>query len=133
MQRYIRLICLIPELLQMVDEGQIALIPAVELSYLTKQQQQALYDEIECTDATPNLSQAQRMRALSRQIRLNSDTIHAVMSEEKANQNEQVKFKVEDLRGYFPKSYTPKDMSETILKLLSDYRSRQRSRDRGAR
>lgn len=133
MQRYIRLTCLIPELLQMVDEGRIALTPAVELSYLTKPQQRALYDEIEYTDATPSLSHAQRMRALSRQMRLSADAIHAVMSEEKANQKEQVKFKVEDLRGYFPKSYTPKDMSETILKLLSDYRSKQRNRDKGAR
>ena len=132
-QRYICLTCLIPELLQMVDEGRIALTPAVELSYLTKNQQQALYDEIEYTDATPNLSQAQRMRALSRQIRLSPDAIHAVMSEEKANQKEKIKFKVEDLQEYFPKSYTPKDMSETILKLLSDYHSRQRSRGRGAR
>jgi len=132
-QRYIRLTFLIPELLQMVDNGRIALTPAVELSYLTKNQQQALYDEIEYTDATPNLSQAQRMRALSRQIRLSPDIIHAVMSEEKANQKEQIKFKVEDLQEYFPKSYTPKDMSETILKLLSDYHSRQRSRDKGAR
>lgn len=133
MQRYIRLTCLIPELLQMVNEGRIAFTPAVELSYLTKQQQQALCDEIEYTDATPNLSQAQLMRALSRQIRLSPDAIHAVMSEEKANQKEQVKFKVEDQQEYFPKSYTPKDMSETILKLLSDYRSKQRSHDRGAR
>lgn len=135
-QRYVRLTELIPELLNMVDSGRIALTPAVELSYLTKVQQQALFEEIEYTDATPSLSQAQRLRSLSRQFRLNRDSIYAVMREEKANQKEQVKFKVEDLKVYFPKGYTPKDMSETIIKLLNDYRSKglnRKSKERGTR
>lgn len=127
-QRYIRLTELIPELLNMVDSGRIALTPAVELSYLTKSQQQALFEEIEYTDATPSLSQAQRLRLLSRQFRLSRDSIYAVMSEEKANQKEQVKFKVEDLKAYFPKGYTPKDMSETIIKLLDDFHNKDLSR-----
>lgn len=135
-QRYVRLTELIPELLNMVDSGRIALTPAVELSYLTKVQQQALFEEIEYTDATPSLSQAQRLRSLSRQFRLSRDSIYAVMREEKANQKEQVKFKVEDLKVYFPKGYTPKDMSETIIKLLNDYRSKglnRKSKERGTR
>lgn len=135
-QRYVRLTELIPELLNMVDSGRIALTPAVELSYLTKVQQQALFEEIEYTDATPSLSQAQRLRSLSRQFRLSRDSIYAVMSEEKANQKEQVKFKVEDLKAYFPKGYTAKDMSETIIKLLNDYHSKglnRKSKERGTR
>lgn len=123
LHRYIRLTHLIPELLAMVDEGRIALTPASEISYLTETQQKALYDEIEYTQATPSLSQAQRLRSLSRQCRLSRDAVYAIMSEEKANQKEQVRFKVEDLRGFFPKNYTPKDMTETIFKLLNEYRN----------
>lgn len=123
LHRYIRLTHLIPELLAMVDEGRIALTPASELSYLTETQQKVLYDEIEYTQATPSLSQAQRLRCLSRQCLLSRDAVYAIMSEEKANQKEQVRFKVEDLRGFFPKNYTPKDMTETIFKLLSEYRN----------
>ena len=129
-QRYIRLTELIPELLNMVDEGRIALTPAVELSYLTKSQQQALFEEIEYLDATPSLSQAQRLRSLSRQLRLSNDAIYAVMSEEKANQKEQVRFMTEDIRKYFPKNYSNKDMQEAIIKLLENW---QRKRDRNAR
>ena len=129
-QRYIRLTELIPELLNVVDDGRIALTPAVELSYLTKSQQQALFDEIEYLDATPSLSQAQRLRSLSRQLRLSNDAIYAVMSEEKANQKEQVKFMTEDIRKYFPKNYSNKDMQETIIKLLENW---QRKRERNAR
>lgn len=129
-QRYIRLTELIPELLNMVDEGRIALTPAVELSYLTKSQQQALFEKIEYLDATPSLSQAQRLRSLSRQLRLSNDAIYAVMSEEKANQKEQVRFMTEDIRKYFPKNYSNKDMQETIIKLLENW---QRKRERNAR
>lgn len=129
-QRYIRLTELIPELLNMVDEGRIALTPAVELSYLTKSQQQALFEEIEYLDATPSLSQAQRLRSLSRQLRLSNDAIYAVMSEEKANQKEQVRFMTEDIRKYFPKNYSNKDMQEAIIKLLENW---QRKRERNAR
>lgn len=128
-QRYIRLTELIPELLNMVDEGRIALTPAVELSYLTKSQQQALFEEIEYLDATPSLSQAQRLRSLSRQLRLSNDAIYAVMSEEKANQKEQVRFMTEDIRKYFPKNYSNKDMQEAIIKLLENW---QRKRERNA-
>ena len=130
LHRYIRLTCLIPELLDMVDEGRIALTPAVELSYLTNEEQQALLNEIEYADATPSLSQAQRLRSFSRQGRLNSDVIFAVMSEEKANQKEQIRFPKEELQKYFPKSYTGKDMQNTILKLLEKWqRQREKQRD----
>lgn len=130
LHRYIRLTCLIPELLDMVDEGRIGLTPAVELSYLTNEEQQALLNEIEYADATPSLSQAQRLRSFSRQGRLTADVIFAVMSEEKANQKEQIRFPKEELQKYFPKSYTGKDMQNTILKLLEKW---QRHRERNAR
>ena len=91
LHRYIRLTYLISDLLEMVDEGRIALTPAVELSYLTLEEQQALLNEIEYADATPSLSQAQRLRGFSRQGRLTADIIFAVMSEEKANQKEQIR------------------------------------------
>lgn len=130
LHRYIRLTYLIPELLEMVDEGRIALTPAVELSYLTEQEQHLLLNEIEYADATPSLSQAQRLRGFSRQGRLNSDVIFVVMSEEKANQKEQIRFSKEEIQKYFPKSYTGKDMQNTILKLLEKW---QRQRERNAR
>ena len=130
LHRYIRLTHLIPKLLSMVDEGKIALTPAVELAYLTNEEQQALLNEIEYADATPSLSQAQRLRSFSRQGRLNSDVIFAVMSEEKANQKEQIRFPKEKIQKYFPKSYTGKDMQNTILKLLEKW---QRQRERNAR
>lgn len=130
LHRYIRLTYLIPELLEMVDEGRIALTPAVELSYLTHEEQHLLLNEIEYADATPSLSQAQRLRSFSRQGRLNSDVIFAVMSEEKANQKEQIRFPKEKIQKYFPKSYTGKDMQNTILKLLEKW---QRQRERNAR
>lgn len=130
LRRYIRLTYLIPELLSMVDEGRIALTPAVELSYLTEQEQHLLLNEIEYADATPSLSQAQRLRGFSRQGRLNSDVIFAVMSEEKANQKEQIRFPKEEIQKYFPKSYTGKDMQSTILKLLEKW---QQQRERNAR
>ena len=104
LHRYIRLTYVIPELLEMVDEGRIALTPAVELSYLTNEEQQTLLNEIEYADATPSLSQAQRLRGFSRQGRLNSDVIFAVMSEEKANQKEQIRFPKEEIQKYFPKA-----------------------------
>lgn len=129
-QRYIRLTYLIPELLKMVDENKIAFTPAVELSYLPENEQRKLADEIEYADATPSLSQAQRLRRFSEQGRLSVDTIFAVLSEEKANQKEQVKFQAEDIRKYFPRNYSSKDMQETIIKLLEKW---QRQRERNAR
>lgn len=129
-QRYIRLTYLIPELLKLVDEERIAFTPAVELSYLPENEQKILAEEIEYTDATPSLSQAQRLRKFSEQGRLSIDTIFAVLSEEKPNQKEQVKFKTEDIRKYFPKSYTSLDMQKTIISLLEKWQ-RQRERNRG--
>ena len=129
-QRYIRLTHLIPELLKLVDEERIAFTPAVELSYLPENEQRMLAEEIEYTDATPSLSQAQRLRKFSEQGRLSIDTIFAVLSEEKPNQKEQVKFKTEDIRKYFPKSYTSLDMQKTIISLLEKWQ-RQRERNRG--
>lgn len=130
LHRYILLTYLIPELLEMVDEGKIALTPAVELSYLTHEEQHLLLNEIEYADATPSLSQAQRLRDFSRQGRLTADVIFAVMSEEKANQKEQIRFSKEEIQKYFPKSYTGKDMQKTILQLLEKW---QRQRERNAR
>lgn len=129
-QRYIRLTHLIPELLKLVDEERIAFTPAVELSYLPENEQKILFEEIEYADATPSLSQAQRLRKYSEQGRLSIDTIFAVLSEEKPNQKEQVKFKTEDIRKYFPKSYTSLDMQKTIISLLEKWQ-RQRERNRG--
>ena len=129
-QRYIRLTHLIPELLKLVDEERIAFTPAVELSYLPENEQKMLAEEIEYTDATPSLSQAQRLRKYSEQGRLSIETIFAVLSEEKPNQKEQVKFKTEDIRKYFPKSYTSLDMQKTIITLLEKW---QRQRERNKR
>ena len=128
--RYIRLTYLIPELLKMVDEHRIAFTPAVEISYLPEREQRVLVNEIEYADATPSLSQAQRLRKFSSQGRLSVDTVFAVLSEEKPNQKEQVKFMTEDIRKYFPKNYSNKDMQKTIIKLLENW---QRKRERNAR
>ena len=128
--RYIRLTNLIPELLKMVDEHRIAFTPAVELSYLPEHEQRILYEEIEFADATPSLSQSQRLRKFSEQGRLSVDTVFAVLSEEKPNQKEQVRFMTEDIRKYFPKNYSNKDMQQTIIKLLENW---QRKRERNTR
>lgn len=128
--RYIRLTNLIPELLELVDEHRIAFTPAVELSYLPEHEQRILYEEIEFADATPSLSQAQRLRKFSEQGRLSVDSVFAVLSEEKPNQKEQVRFMTEDIRKYFPKNYSNRDMQETIIKLLENW---QRQRERSAR
>ena len=128
-QRYIRLTHLIPELLKLVDEERIAFTPAVEISYLPENEQKMLAEEIEYTDATPSLSQAQRLRKFREQGRLNLRSRCAVLSEEKPNQKEQVKFKTEDIRKYFPKSYTSLDMQKTIINLLEKWQ-RQRERNR---
>ncbi len=132
LHRYIRLTYLVPKLLEKVDEGKIAFTPAVELSYLTNEEQKLLLNEIEYADATPSLSQSQRLRAFSRQGRLTADVIYAVMSEEKANQKEQIRFPKEEIQKYFPKSYTCKDMQNIILKLLEKWQ-RQRERQREER
>ena len=130
-KRYIRLTELIPEILTMVDEGKIALTPAVELSYLTKQEQLDLLETMECEDCTPSLSQAIQMKKMSQSDELTIDRIFEILQEPKANQQEKISFKVEDLRKYFPKSYSAAKIQETILKLLSDYqRKRQRAQER---
>ena len=129
-QRYIRLTELIPGILQMVDDGKIALTPAVELSYLTKQEQRDLLETMESEDCTPSLSQAIQLKKLSQAGELNMDKIFDILREPKANQQDKISFRVDDLRKFFPKSYTAARIQETILKLLSDYqKKRQRSRE----
>lgn len=130
-QRYIRLTHLIPELLQLVDDGKIALTPAVELSYLPEKTQTCLLEEMRRNDCTPSLSQAIRMKKLYQTGNLSSEEIASIIQEEKANQQEKVSFKTGDLRKFFPKSYSAAQMQETILKLLSEYqRKRQRAAER---
>mgnify|MGYP001513340224 FL=1 len=128
-QRFIRLTELIPPILQMVDEGKIALTPAVELSFLKKDEQENLFATMESEEATPSLSQAQRMKQLSQSGRLDMDTIFAIMTEEKGNQKETLKINTSKLKKYFPKDTTPKQMEETIIKLLERELQRKRNRD----
>ena len=128
-QRFIRLTELIPPILQMVDEGRIALTPAVELSFLKKDEQEKLFATMESEEATPSLSQAQRMKSLSQSGRLDMDTIFAIMTEEKGNQKETLKINTSKLKKYFPKNTTPKQMEETIIKLLERELQRKRGRD----
>ena len=128
-QRFIRLTELIPPILRMVDEGKIALTPAVELSFLKKDEQENLFATRESEEATPSLSQAQRMKSLSQSGRLDMDTIFAIMTEEKGNQKETLKINTSKLKKYFPKNTTPKQMEETIIKLLERELQRKRGRD----
>ena len=129
-RRYIRLTELIPEILAMVDERKIAFTPAVELSYLTKQEQRDLLETMESEDCTPSLSQAIQMKKLSQAGELDIDHIFDILREPKANQQDKISFRMEDLRKFFPKSYSAARIQETILKLLSDYqKKRQRSRE----
>ena len=130
--RYIRLTNLIPPILDMVDEKRIAFTPAVELSYLLPEEQRMLLSEMEYSDCTPNLSQAQRLKTLSIQGLFTKEQLSAIMSEEKANQKERVKIPVERIRKYFPKDYTITQMEETIVKLCEAYH-RKRLRDRDSR
>ena len=120
-QRYIRLTNLVPDLLDMVDEGKIALRPAVELSYLTEQEQMDLVETIAYEDATPSLAQAIKMRAFSKEGRLNADVILSIMCEKKPNQAEKISFKTDRLRQYLPKNITPKQTEEYVLKALEYY------------
>ena len=130
-QRYIRPTELIPELLQMVDDGKIALTPAVELSYLTKQEQQDLLETMESEDCTPSLSQAIQMKRLSQAGELDIDRVFDILREPKANQQDKISFRTADIRKYFPKSYSPVRIQEYIIKLLeADYRKRQRAQER---
>ena len=128
-RRYIRLTELIPQILSMVDAGKIALTPAVELSYLTGQEQQDLLETMESEDCTPSLSQAVQLKKLSQSGELNMDRIFEILREPKANQQEKISFRVDDLRKFFPKSYSVARIQERILKLLeADCRKRQLSR-----
>ena len=129
-QRYIRLTNLVPPLLQMVDDGRIALSPAVELSYLTRDEQAELWDLIGQEDATPSLSQALRMKQLSREAKLTPEVLYAILTEEKPNQKEQIRIKTESLRKYFPRNYSAQQMEREIIKLLE---ARYRAKDRGER
>lgn len=131
-KRYIRLTNLIPPILDMVDEKRIAFTPAVELSYLLPEEQRMLLSEMEYSDCTPNLSQAQRLKALSIQGLFTKEQLSAIMSEEKANQKERVKIPADHIRKYFPKDYTTTQMEETIVKLCEAYH-RKRLRDRDSR
>ena len=130
-KRFIRLTELIPQILSMVDAGKIALTPAVELSYLTGQEQQDLLETMESEDCTPSLSQAIQMKKLSQSGELTMDKIFDILREPKANQQEKISFRVEDLRKFFPKSYSVARIQERILKLLeADCRKRQRAQER---
>ena len=122
--RYIRLTELIPKILAMVDENKIALTPAVELSYLNKQEQKDLLETMESEDCTPSLSQAIQMKKLSQAGELTMDRIFDILREPKANQQDKISFRMDDLRRYFPKSYSAARIQETILKLLSDYQKK---------
>ena len=131
-QRYIRLTYLIPELLSMVDENKIAFNPAVEISYLEQSEQRVLLDAMELNDCTPSHAQSIRLKKLSQDGVLDDQMIYAVMSEEKPNQQEQIKFKCEDLKKYFPAGYTDEQMRRDIIKGL-ELLKRQRERNRDAR
>ena len=129
-KRYIRLTVLIPEILQMVDDSKIALTPAVELSYLTKQEQRDLLETMESEDSTPSLSQAIQLKKLSQAGELDMDKIFDILREPKANQIDKISFRTADIRKYFPKTYSTARIHEHILKLLEvDFRKRQRSRE----
>ncbi|HFU9507975.1 TPA: ParB/RepB/Spo0J family partition protein [Streptococcus agalactiae] len=128
-QRFIRLTELIPPILQMVDEGKIALTPAVELSFLKKDEQENLFATMESEEATPSLSQARRMKSMSQSGQLDMDMIFSIMTEEKGNQKETLKINTSKLKKYFPKDTTPKQMEETIIRLLERELQRKRSRD----
>lgn len=130
-QRFIRLTELIPPLLDMVDEKKIAFNPAYELSFLTKEEQKTLVETIDYEQATPSLSQAQRMKKFSQEGKLTGDVMLAIMSEEKKSDLDKVTFTSDTLRKYFPKSYTPKKMEETIIKLLEQWqKKRQHQQER---
>ena len=132
--RYIRLTNLIPGILQKVDEGRIALTPAVELSYLTDVEQEDLLETMESEDCTPSLSQAIQMKALSQSGQLDMDTIFHIMTQPKANQQEKISFKVSELRDFFPRHYTAAQMMQEIILAVKERQQRlQRQRNRDAR
>lgn len=129
-QRYIRLTNLIPEILDMVDDGRIAFRPAVELSYLTEQEQSALYDTMGREDCTPSLAQAIKMKSFSREGKLSEAVIRSIMAEEKPNQKEQFRIPKERISKYFKPGTPARTMEDTIIKALDYYRKRQREMER---
>lgn len=131
-KRYIRLTYLIPELLEMADENKIAFNPAVEISYLDQSEQRVLLNAMELNDCTPSHAQTIRLKKLSQEGVLQDRTIYDILAEQKPNQQEQYKFKREDIRKYFPKSYTDKQVCDTVIKLLEQWQ-RRRERDRDSR
>ena len=131
-RRYIRLTYLILELLEMVDENKIAFNPAVEISYLEQSEHRLLLNAMELNDCTPSHAQSIRLKKLSQDGVLNEQTIYDILAEQKPNQQEQYKFKREDIRKYFPKSYTDKQVCDTVIKLLEQWQ-RRRERDRDSR
>ena len=131
-RRYIRLTYLIPELLEMVDENKIAFNPAVEISYLDQSEQRVLLNAMELNDCTPSHAQAIRLKKLSQEGVLQDQTIYDILAEQKPNQQEQYKFKREDIRKYFPKNYTDKQICDIVIKLLEQWQ-RRRERDRDSR
>lgn len=129
-QRYIRLTYLAKPILDLVDQQRIAFSPAVELSYLTRQEQAELWDIMQSEDCTPSLSQAVRLKKLSQKAELTPEKILDIMSEQKANQKDRVRIEVSQLRKYFPRNYTAHQMEQSILKLLEEqYRKKQRCKD----
>ena len=130
-QRYIRLTHLIPGILQMVDDSKIALTPAVEISYLTNREQRELLETMECEDCTPSLSQAIQLKQLSQSGNLDIYTVFDILTQRKPNQQDKISFRTDDVRKFFPKSYTTAQMQDVILRLLEGYqRQRQRSQER---
>ena len=128
--RYIRLNELQPDLMKMVDEGKIGMTPAVEISYLKPDEQRLLIETIDSEQATPSLSQAQRMKKLSQEGKLTDDSMLSIMMEQKKPENWNLTLPIEKIRKYFPRSYTPQKMEETILKLLDSWmRQQKRQRD----
>ena len=132
-QRYIRLTELIPEILQMVDEGRIALTPAVELSYLNEWEQKDLLETMESEDCTPSLSQAMSLKAASQARELDMDRIFDIMTQPKPNQQERIRFDVSDIRKFFPQSYTTAKIQKTIYQLLENYQRTWKRSDRNDR
>ena len=129
-RRYIRLNYLIPELLQMVDENKIAFRPAVELSYLTDKEQYRLLEIMEVEDCTPSLTQSQKFKELSRNGKLTAEKMSEILSQPKANQKEKISFSADELRQYFPKSYTDNEIKEKMVSLAAQYKARlDRNRD----
>ena len=129
-QRYIRLNYLVPKLLKMVDENRIAIRPAVEISFLSKDEQYSLLEFIEKEECTPSISQAQKLKELSKDNKLNDNRLYEVMSQPKANQKEKISFSADELRQYFPKSYTDNEIKEKMVSLAAQYKVRlDRNRD----